>query len=132
MRSKWDLMRSKALQTFFRSIMYKINSNGPRIDLWGTLHIISWNGIFSLLSVTKVILKQRKIVFSYTIKLSFLKRIWWFTVSNSLLMGLQRCPKYIYFSQIGIIAWLLIRWLRVRLDENCKAQTVCSKKSCFC
>ena len=34
-------MSSKALETFLRLLVYKTNSNGPRIDLWGTLHIVS-------------------------------------------------------------------------------------------
>ena len=45
-------MGSKALETFFGSIMYKTNSNGQRIDPWDTTHIIARNDVFSLLLIT--------------------------------------------------------------------------------
>ena len=45
-------MGSKALETFFRSIMYKTNSNGQKIDPWDTPHIISRNDVLSLLLIT--------------------------------------------------------------------------------
>ena len=46
------IMGSKALDAFFRSLMYKTSSNGPRIDPWRTSHMISWNGVFSFLLIT--------------------------------------------------------------------------------
>ena len=42
----------KASERFFRSLMYKINNNGPRIDPWGRTYWISWNDVFSLLLIT--------------------------------------------------------------------------------
>ena len=44
-------MWPKALETLLRSSMYKINSNGARINPWGTPHVISWDDIFSLLLI---------------------------------------------------------------------------------
>lgn len=37
---------SKALEMLFKSLMYKTNSSGPRIDPWGKPYTISWNEVF--------------------------------------------------------------------------------------
>ena len=45
-----------------------------------------------------------------------------------LLIGLQKYPMHIFFSQIATISCLLIQLLLVWLNENSKTQTVCCKE----
>ena len=83
-----------------------------------------------MFSITKVIFKPRTIISSYIIKCNFLKEFG-DLLPQILWKGLQRCPTYICISQIGIVACLLIQWLHVLLNGNCKIQTACPKEFYF-
>ena len=79
---------------------------------WSIFIIINSN---TLLLVTKIISKPRIIVSTNTTELRFFKKFA-HLLCQMLLIGLWKFTVDIYFAQIWITAYIIIKWLGVRLN----------------